>query len=461
MNQRLFYWSLTSALAGFLFGFDVVVISGVEKTIQALWETSDLQHGFVMGAALWGTVIGSLVGFLPADKIGRTKTLIMIGLLFLGSAVWSSLATDSTSFMIARFIGGVGVGVSTIAAPLYISEISPADNRGWLAGLFQFNIVFGIMIAFGSNYLIKSYVGQDAWRWMMGVEAVPALLYTLLCFGLPASPRWLIAKRGDRDGAERVLKMISPDATETEIKVLADKIEVAYKPSEPKLISRAPATTKDPFWSARLKKPIMLAFLLAFFNQLSGINAILFFAPRIFELTGLGDKSALLQSTGIGVTNLVFTLIGLWLIDRAGRRTLLYIGSVGYVVSLGLCAYAFFTGWFAIVPYCIFAFIAAHAVGQGAVIWVLIAEIFPGQHRASGQTWGCATHWVFAALLTTFFPIVIGVQADGTTTVNPGYIFSFFCGMMVLQFIWVALMVPETKGVPLEEIEKKLGIESL
>jgi len=293
---------------------------------------------------------------------------------------------------------------------------------------------------------------------MMGVEAVPALLYTLLCFGLPASPRWLIAKRSDRNKAERVLKMISPEANEAEIGALADKIEASCKPSQPKIDSAGLAAPKDPFWSARLKKPIMLAFLLAFFNQLSGINAILFFAPRIFQLTGLGDQSALLQSTGIGVTNLVFTLIGLWLIDRAGRRTLLYIGSVGYVVSLGLCAYAFFTGWFAIVPYCIFAFIAAHAVGQGAVIWVLIAEIFPGQHRASGQTWGCATHWVFAALLTTFFPIVIGVQADGTTTVNPGYIFSFFCGMMVLQFIWVTLMVPETKGVPLEEIEKKLGI---
>ena len=456
LNPRLFFWSLTSALAGFLFGFDVTVISGAEKTIQALWQTSDMHHGFVTGAALWGTVLGSLIGFWPTDKFGRKQTLIFIGLLFLTSAIWSALATGPTSFMIARFIGGIGVGVSTIAAPLYISEISPPENRGWLAGLFQFNIVFGIMIGYGSNYLIKTCGGDDAWRWMMGVEAFPALLYTLFCFGLPLSPRWLIAKRDDRPGAERVLKMINPKASEAEINTLSGKIVASchQQKSGPDELQ----TVKESFWTRRLQKPIMLAFLLAFFNQLSGINAIIFFAPRIFELTGLGAEAALLQSIGVGVTNLVFTFVGLWLIDRAGRRTLLYIGSVGYVVSLGLCAYAFFTQWFAIVPYCIFAFIAAHAVGQGAVIWVLIAEIFPGQHRASGQTLGSATHWVFAALLTTFFPIVIGARPDGTTALNPGYIFSFFCGMMVLQFIWVALMVPETKGVPLEEIEQKLGI---
>ena len=459
MNQRLFFWSLTSALAGFLFGFDVVVISGAEQAIQGLWETTDIEHGIVMSAALWGTVIGSLIGFWPTDKFGRTKTLIVIGLLFLVSAVWSSLATDVNSFKLARFIGGIGVGVATIAAPLYISEISPPRNRGLLAGLFQFNIVFGIMVAYGSNYLISTYFGgENAWRWMMGVEAVPALLYTLFCLGLPASPRWLIAKRGDRDGAARVLKMISPDASQTEITTLADEIAISCKTDQQ-------GTVKDSFWSRRLMKPILLAFLLAFFNQLSGINAILFFAKRIFGLAGLGHHDALLSSIGIGVTNLVFTMVGLWLIDRSGRRTLLYIGTVGYVVSLGLCSYAFFNESFAIVPICVFAFIAAHAVGQGAVIWVLIAEIFPGQHRASGQTWGCATHWVFAALITTFFPMVIGAREDAvtgevSTAFDPGYIFAFFCGMMVLQGIWIALMVPETKGVSLEEIEKKLGIDS-
>ena len=206
------------------------------------------------------------------------------------------------------------------------------------------------------------------------------------------------------------------------------------------------------FWTRRLRVPILLAFLIAFFNQLSGINAILYFAPRIFELTGLGAKAALLQSVGIGVTNLIFTFVGLSLIDRLGRRTLLFIGSFGYIGSLGLVAWAFFTQHYSIVPVCIFAFIAAHAVGQGAVIWVFISEIFPNRHRAEGQTLGCSTHWIFAALLTTFFPAMV-------SAFPPGYVFSFFCGMMVLQLIWVKTMVPETKGVPLEQMQKKLGIK--
>ncbi len=440
MKGRLFFWSLTSALAGFLFGFDTVVISGAEQTIQALWSLSPAMHGVAMASALYGTVLGSLVGGWPTDRYGRRATLLWIGVLYFISAVWSGLATDVYSFILARFIGGLGVGISTVAAPLYIAEISPPEWRGRLAGMFQFNIVFGILVAFLSNALLGG-IGDNAWRWMLGVEAIPALIYTVLCFGIPESPRWLIARKGDRAAGVEVLRLIQPEAAPEVIAMTADVIEA----------SAADRLTAGRFWTYGLRIPIMLAFLVAFFNQLSGINAMLYFAPRIFEMTGLGAQAALLQSIGIGVTNLVFTFVGLWLIDRLGRRTLLFIGSFGYIASLGLTSWAFFTGNVAIVPACIFAFIAAHAVGQGAVIWVLISEIFPNRHRAGGQALGSFTHWMFAALLTTFFPGMV-------TAFAPGYVFLFFCGMMVLQLIWVMFMVPETKGVPLEDMQRTLGI---
>lgn len=442
MPSRLIVWSVSSALAGFLFGFDTVVISGAEKRIQELWSLGAGQHGLATSMALWGTVLGALIGGFPTDRFGRKPTLVWIGLLYLVSAIWSGLSNDVYSFMVARFIGGVGVGISTVAAPLFISEIAPPARRGRLAGMFQFNIVFGIMIAFGSNWLLSG-IGDNAWRWMLGVEAIPALIYTALCLQLPESPRWLIGKRDDNESASRIIRMANPEFNDEQVEHEVDQIVTASKHSE----------TKEAFWTMRLKVPIALAFLVAFFNQLSGINAILYFAPRIFEMTGLGEQSALLRSIGIGVTNLIFTFLGLYLIDRVGRRTLLLIGSLGYIASLGLCAWAFASGTFSIVPACIFAFIAAHAVGQGAVIWVLISEIFPNRQRAAGQALGSFTHWIFAALLTTFFPAMV-------TAFEPAQVFGFFCGMMVLQLIWVLTLVPETKGVPLEEIQQRLGIQA-
>ena len=440
MNRRIFFWSLTSALAGFLFGFDTVVISGAEKTIQTLWVLSPKLHGIAMGSALYGTVVGSLIGGWPADKFGRKATLLWIGVLYFVGAVGSGLAPNVTAFIAARVIGGLGIGISTVVAPMYISEIAPPKHRGRLAGMFQFNIVFGILVAYVSNALLAG-IGDNAWRWMLGVAAFPSLLYALFCIGLPESPRWLLSRKGDRAAALQVLQRAQPEVSEAEIAAEADEIAAA---SSEKVSSGR-------FWTRRLQKPILLAILIAFFNQMSGINAILYFAPRIFELTGLGAKAALLQSVGIGITNLIFTFIGLWLIDRLGRRTLLYIGSFGYIASLGLVAWAFFTQHFSIVPACIFAFIAAHAVGQGAVIWVFISEIFPNRQRAEGQTLGSFTHWIFAALLTTFFPTMVAAFP-------PGYVFAFFTGMMVLQLIWVKTMVPETKGVPLEQIQRQLGI---
>ena len=416
-DRRLFYWSLTSALAGFLFGFDTVVISGAEQTIQHLWSLSAGVHGIAMGAALYGTVLGSLAGSWPADRFGRRPTLLAIGVLFLASAIGSALAPNVTFFIAARFVGGLGIGVSTVAAPMYISEIAPPERRGRLAALFQFNIVLGIVIAFASNAIVARIIpGPAAWRWMLGVAAVPSLVYSLMCLGLPESPRWLRMREGGEWGR-----------------------------------GKREGAAAEGFWTWRLRVPIALAFLVAFFNQLSGINAILYFAPRIFALTGLGEQAALLQSIGIGVTNLLFTFVGLWLIDRLGRRTLLLIGSIGYILSLGACAWAFYTHHESIVPACIFAFIAAHAVGQGTVIWVLISEIFPNRYRAVGQSLGSTTHWVFAALLTTVFPLMV-------SAFHPGTIFLFFCGMMALQLVWVLTMVPETKGVPLEEIQRRLGL---
>ncbi|HKC49104.1 MAG TPA: sugar porter family MFS transporter [Gemmatimonadales bacterium] len=440
LDGRLFYWSLTSALAGFLFGFDTVVISGAEQTIQHLWGLSPAMHGFAMGAALYGTVLGSLTGSWPADRFGRRPTLLAVGILFLASAVGSALAPNVAVFIVARFIGGIGIGISTVAAPLYISEIAPPAQRGRLAAMFQFNIVLGIVIAFASNALLAR-LGPDAWRWMLGVAAVPSLAYTLMCLGLPESPRWLLTRKGDRPAALKVLWLVMGGAAPSQLEAAADAIVAASAEQE----------GHSGFWTWRLRVPIALAFLVAFFNQLSGINAILYFAPRIFAMTGLAPQAALLQSVGIGVTNLIFTFVGLWLIDRLGRRTLLLIGSVGYIVSLGACAWAFFTHHESIVPVCIFAFIAAHAIGQGTVIWVLISEIFPNKYRAAGQSLGSGTHWVFAALLTTVFPLMV-------SAIQPGAIFLFFCGMMTLQLIWVLTMVPETKGVPLEEIQRRLGL---
>jgi len=441
MRLNVLLWSITSALAGFLFGFDTVVISGAEGAIQSSWHLGAGVHGVVIASALYGTVLGSMIGGWPADRFGRRRTLIFIGLLYLVGAIWSALATDVYNFILARVIGGLGIGMSTVAAPLYIAEISPPHLRGRLTGLFQFNIVLGIVVAYLSNALLSG-VGPNAWRWMIGIAAIPSVIYALLCLALPESPRWLLSQKRDRVQGIRVLKMIQPTASDATIDAEAETI----------LRTACVREDKGAFWSLNLQKPIMLAVMIAVFNQMSGINAVLYFAPRVFEAAGLGAKSALLQSIGIGLTNLVFTFVGLRLIDRVGRRTLLLVGSVGYIVSLSLVAFAFFSAHFSIVPVCVFLFIASHAIGQGATIWVYIAEIFPNRYRAEGQALGSFTHWLFAAALTTLFPMVV-------TAFPPGYVFLFFALMMVMQLLWVQRFVVETKGVPLERIAEKLGVD--
>ena len=434
--KQVFYWSLVAAFAGLLFGFDTVVISGADKKLQSLWGSSDAFHGsVVMAMALWGTVAGALFGAFPTQRLGRKKTLLWVGVFYSVSAIGSALANDPFSFAIFRFIGGLGVGVSTIAAPAYISEIAPAKDRGRLVGLYQFSLVFGILLAFVSNYLLSG-IGENDWRWMMGVEAFPAIFYTLLCFRIPRSPRWLISS-GLLDEAKTVFMQIDPEGSFDQ---LVNEInENSNKTS-----------SEESIFDEKYRFPLKLAFLVAFFNQLSGINAFLYYAPRIFEEGGLGESTSLLSSIGIGVTNLIFTFIGISLIDKLGRRSLMYYGSFGYIISLSLVACAFFFEWGGLlIPIFLFLFIAAHAIGQGAIIWVYISEIFPNHLRNSGQSFGVSVHWVLAAIIPSFVPLLFA-------SIGPGVVFSIFAIFMVFQLIFVHYMMPETRGISLEELSKKL-----
>ncbi|MBT8312382.1 MAG: sugar porter family MFS transporter [Flavobacteriaceae bacterium] len=432
-------------MAGFLFGFDTVVISGANLPIKALWNTSPWFHGtFIMSMALWGTVIGALFGGIPCDRFGRKKTLFWIGVLYFISALGSSFAADPYMFSFFRFIGGLGVGASSVAAPIYISEISAKKNRGKLVALYQFNIVFGIFIAFISNYLLKGFDGANDWRWMLGIEAVPALIYSLMVLKVPNSPRWLVLKKHDEKAALATLEFLS------------NKTHAQEKLIEIKNTDTGTAK-KERLFTRYYRKPLILAFLIAFFNQLSGINFVLYYAPEILERAGLAAKESLFSSISIGIVNLIFTLIGIRLIDQLGRRQLMKIGSLGYILSLAMVGWCFYSGASStLLMIFILVFIASHAIGQGAVIWVFISEIFPNRIRAYGQSWGTGTHWVFAALITLLTPIFLDAER-GIFRENPWPIFIFFAFMMVLQLLFVLFMMPETKGISLEELEKKLS----
>lgn len=435
-----FFVSITAALGGFLFGFDTAVISGAERDIQEVWQLSDWIHGLAIASALYGTVIGALFGGIPADRMGRKKSLLWIGLFYLVSALGSAVAWDITSFTLFRFLGGLGVGASSVVAPMYISEIAPAKNRGLLVALYQFNIVFGIVMAYVSNYLIGTAGLVEDWRWMLGVEAIPALIYSVTIFSIPESPRWLIAKFNDQVKAREILTRTDPDGVDEAIR-LAIEEEKSMKQK----------AGFGALFSPRFFSSTMLAVMIAFFNQVSGINAIIYFAPRIFEMAGISTENALISTIGIGLVNLFATFFGLYLIDRLGRKKLMYIGSFGYIISLSLMAYNFLgpgipAFW---LPIFVFGFIASHAVGQGSVIWVFISEMFPNELRASGQSLGSFTHWILAAVIANVFPFF-------ANSFGPGYIFTFFCVMMVIQLLWVMLKMPETKGRSLEEIQQDL-----
>jgi len=440
MNKKLLLCSVVVALVGFLFGFDTSVISVVEQDIKRIWGLGDVVHGIAIGIALYGTVVGALFGGIPATKFGRKKTLLWIGIFYLVSAAGSSLAPDVYTFMAFRLLGGFAIGASSVVAPMYISEIAPAKNRGKLVATFQFNIVFGIVVAYISNYFLHGIAGDNSWRWMLGVVAIPSAAYCILIFFVPESPRWLIVHKGDYDTARKTLEVSDPVGVDEAVQSL--QISIAEDKQKESLSS---------FFTKTYSVPIMLAFLIAVFNQLSGINAIIYFAPRVFELAGIGKDAAFLQSAGIGLVNLIFTMLGLYLIDRIGRKKLMLIGSIGYILSLSAVAAAFYFNYLGgmIVPVLLFIFIASHAIGQGAVIWVFISEVFPNSVRAYGQSLGSSTHWILAATITTVFPIM-------ATRFGPAPLFLFFTIMMLLQLLWVIFRMPETKGVPLEQLEAKL-----
>ncbi len=439
-RDRILFWSITVALGGFLFGFDTAVISGAEQDIQRIWGLNSFQHGLTISIALIGTVFGALFGGIPSDRIGRKQTLFWVAVLYLISALGSALSTDWHLFMVFRFIGGLGVGASSVAAPMYISEISPANRRGQLVAMFQFNVVFGIVIAYISNYFISG-TGPNSWRWMLGVEAIPAILFLVLILKIPRSPRWLILKRNLVDEARATLELINPDNVDETLK----NIEQSKH-----------ATNKDQhlFKSKIYRLPILLAILIAFFNQVSGINAIIYYAPRIFEMTGLGASSALLSTAGIGIVNFIFTLLAMRFIDKFGRRTLMLIGSIGLIISLGLVSRAFYTESFGgmAVPVLLFIYIAFFAFSQGAVIWVFISEVFPNEVRADGLALGSFTHWFMAALIAFSFPTISEKLGGGTT-------FLIFAIMMVFQLIFVLRLMPETKGKSLEMIQSEISKE--
>jgi sugar porter (SP) family MFS transporter len=445
-KNNLFRYSIVAALAGFIFGFDTVVISGANEPIKNLWHTTPLFHGvFIMSMALWGTVLGAMTGGIPAEKFGRKKTLFWIGVLFAVSALGTALAPGPYIFSFFRFIGGLGIGVSSVVAPTYISEISTPSTRGRLTAMYQFNIVFGILVAFVSNYLLQGVGGANDWRWMLGVLGIPSLIYTIMVTGVPESPRWLVSIKNDLSQAKKVLSRIGVENPEEEVnKIIAANAAIEQK------------GRKEKIFSSKYKKVLWLAFFVAFFNQFSGINFILYYAPEILSRIGLGSAASLANSIAIGGINLIFTFVGLYLIDRLGRKTLLIIGSIGYIISLAMVAYAFkMHGSSVFLMVFLLMFIASHAVGQGAVIWVFIAEIFPNKVRALGQSFGASTHWICAATITLITPIFLD-KDHGIFKENPWPIFAFFAFMMVLQLIWVLAKVPETKGVSLEELEKRL-----
>src|SRR6266487_4309772 len=394
-KKKVLLWSIVVALGGFLFGFDTAVISGAEQSIQQYWNLTAFEHGFTVSIALIGTILGALTGSIPSDKLGRKKTLILIACTYLVASLGSGLSTNWYSFLIFRFIGGLGVGASSVTAPVYISEISPAAYRGRLVMMFQFNVVFGILVSYFSNYLIgQLFGGESSWRLMLSIQAVPSLLFLILLRFVPETPRWLVLKKNKEEHT---------------------------------------SASADSLLSKKYKFPIFLAICFAVFNQVSGINAIIYYAPRIFEMTGLGRQSSLLSTAGIGIVNFTFTLIAINFIDKIGRRTLMLIGSVGLIATLGMVSRTFYVqdfSGFGIIIY-LMIYIAFFAFSQGAVIWVFISEIFPNHIRAKGQTLGSFTHWLMAAIIAFTFPILAEKLGGGNT-------FLFFSIMMVLQllFFW-------------------------
>lgn len=448
LSSVLLTSTVIAAMGGLLFGFDTAVISGTTDWLRKVFSLSDFQLGFTVASALIGTILGAVIAGKPADRWGRRTVLVVIAVLYFVSAVGSAFPWDWSSFLFFRFIGGIGVGGASVVSPMYIAEISPARYRGRLVAVTQFNIVFGILLAFLSNYLIAQMnLGANEWRWMFGVEAFPAAAFFLLLFLTPDSPRWLVSQ-GRLAEARTVLEDLGTDggSANEELQAIQASLDLEHHRID------------EPLFARKYRQPVFLAVMIAMFNQLSGINALMYYAPHIFKMAGAGENSALLQAVAVGCTNMVFTLAAMAIIDHFGRRRLMLVGSIGYVLSLGATAWAFYTYGTEfttvgsiVVLVSMLVFIASHAFGQGAVIWVFLGEIFPNRVRARGQALGSFTHWVMAAAISWTFPMIAARSG--------GHTFAFYAAMMVLQLLWVLWIMPETKGVPLEQIQKRLGIE--
>lgn len=435
-TYNVYFWSFVVALGGLLFGFDTAVISGAERAIQNLWQLNSVAHGFTIASGLIGTVLGAIFAGHPAQRYGRKNTLFVVALLYLGCALGCALTSDWTIFVISRAIGGVAVGASSVVGPMYIAELAPARLRGRLVGSFQLNVVFGILLAYVSNYLLVN-MGDEAWRWMLGVQALPSFIFFGLLFLVPESPRWLLLK-----GKEQLAKKIFKKAGESDTDRITREV-LEFKEH----------VTPDSLFNNRYRKPVVFAVILAVFNQLTGINALLYFAPRIFELTGIGQESAFLQSVSIGLALFLFTLIGVSFIDKFGRKTLLLVGTLGMAVFLFLSGWSLSLESGGYMPMvCLLGFIVFFSFSQGAVIWVFISEIFPNAVRSKGQSLGSTTHWLMAALISFLFPVVVENLANGVE-----YSFYFFALMMVAHFFFAWKFLPETKGKSLEEIEREIG----
>jgi sugar porter (SP) family MFS transporter len=431
--------ALIAALGGLLFGFEVSVISGAEKTIQQLWSLSSGWLGFTVASSLIGTVIGSVIVGLPAQRYGRKKVLTTIALMYLVASIGCGLSQAWLLFVTFRFIGGIAVGASSVVGPMYISEIAPASQRGRLAGLFQLNIVAGILIAYLTNYFLSN-IGDDSWRWMLGVMAVPSILFAVLVRTIPESPRWLVLNNRD----EEARKIFSRLGEEHAVEVIQEEHQLSK------------SGVKESLFNGKYNKPILYAMLLAMFNQLSGINAIIYYAPRIFEMAGFNKADAFQQSVYIGLANFLFTILAMSVIDKFGRKKLLLVGAAGMIVCLVLTAMAFSNPEHASssVIFYLVGFIAFFAFSQGAVIWVFISEIFPNSVRSQGGSLGSFTHWIMAAIISWTFPMVVeGSKMGGF------YSFIFYSVMMVFSFLFIWRVMPETKGKSLEEIQKHLGIK--
>ena len=439
LNGYLARSTVVAALGGLLFGFDTAVISGTTAALTQQYQLNPRLLGITVASAIWGTIFGAMLAGYPGERFGRRDSLRFMAVLYLVSALGCALAWNWHSLLLFRFIGGLGVGGSSVLGPMYIAEIAPAKWRGRLVGLFQFNVVFGILLAYFSNYCVTlARFGETEWRWEFGVAALPAALFLILLFTIPRSPRWLV-KKGRVSEARTVLQLTGELNYEQELQDIAQSVHLERSQQQEKLFSRKYAF------------PIFLAVSIAMFNQLSGINAILYYLNDIFAHAGFSKVSGNLQAVAVGGTNLLFTMIAMAVIDRLGRKKLLLIGSVGTAACLAGVAAIFFAHTHEkLLVWLLIGFIASFAFSQGAVIWVYLAEVFPNVVRAKGQSLGSFSHWFMNALISGIFPLMAASSG--------AYPFVFFSAMMALQFLVVLFVYPETKGFTLEEMQAKMGI---